>query len=217
MKILNGKGIFALLLTVMLGVSTSVSAYPLLTFNAINDGTGTSGLSFDSVTNELSILGTLTGSYDIATPVNFDGSSVVLTATFDAATGAVESSGYTFAGFNAGSLSIIDGDTTTLLDGSLTNLFMYGVTNDDQATLVADFGVADGSLSSEFQNIADLFALELNLSTLFNATIFESRFTADVYGTVSSDAVSVPEPGVLFLFAAGLLMLGFTSSRKTIS
>ncbi len=219
MKILNGKGIFAILMTLMLGVSTSVFAYPLLTFNAVT-GTGSDGLIYDGATGQLSILGTLTGAYDIATPINFDGSSIVLTAYFDTAVDDI-SSGYTFAGFTGGNLSIIDGDAaaTTLLDGSLANLLMYGATGDNQATMIGDFAIATGTLSSEFQSIADLFALELNLSTLFNADIFQNEFgfIGDVYGTVSSDAVSVPEPSVLFLFAAGLLMLGFNSSRKTIS
>ena len=207
MKILKG-----ILMVLMLGVAASVSAYPLLTFNAVT-GTGNDGLSYDATTRELNILGTLTGSYDVTAPA-LENSSVVLTASFDAALN--DASGYTFAGFSGGTLSIIDGDaTTTLLDGALTNLLMYGETDTTNATMIGDYVIASGSLSTEFQNIADLFALELNLSGLFNSTIFESAFTGDVYGSVSSDpvSVSVPEPGVLFLFAAGLFMVGFTSRR----
>lgn len=211
----NRKGMFIALMALMLGISTSISAYPLLTFNA------TDGLAYSSGLGSLRIEGTLTSSLDV-TPPTLLNSSVVLTATLASASDTTYA-GYTVANFNNANLSIIDGDLagTTLLDGDLTNLMMYGLTNSDsrQASMVGTFTNFTGSLSSEFVDPADFFALELNLSQLLNSALFYtegSSLAGDVYGKVSSATVSVPEPGVLLLFGAGLVMLGFTSSRKII-
>jgi len=207
------KGIFIALMTLMLGISTSISAYPLLTFNAVD------GLSYSS--GSLRIDGTLTSSLDI-TPPTLANSRVVLTAALTSASD-TSYAGYTVANFNNANLSIIDGDSagTTLLDGDLTNLMMYGLTNSDsrQASMVGTFTNFTGSLSSEFLDPADFFALELNLTQLLNSALFYTEnisLAGDVYGRVSSAAVSVSEPGVMLLFGAGLVMLGFTSSRKII-
>lgn len=208
----NRKGIFIALMTVMLGISTSISAYPLLTFNAVD------GLSYSASTGSLRIEGTLTSSLDV-TPPTLLNSSVVLTATLASANDTTYA-GYTVANFNTGNLSIVDGNgTTTLLDGDLTNLMMYGLTNSAsrQASMVGAFTNFTGSLSGEFLDPADFFALELNLTQLLNSTLFYtegSTLAGDVYGRVSSAAVSVPEPSVMLLFGLGLAMLGFTSLRK---
>ena len=207
-----------LLFAALLGFSASVSAYPLLTFNALYDGQ--SGLSFDPVSGQMVILGTLTSSTDV-TPPTLANSVVELTADLLGVSDTTYA-GYTVADFDNAWLSILDGDgVTSLLEGDVAGLMMYGTTGGTSASMTGDFTNFSGSLMNEFQDPADLFALELNLSGVLNEALFSidtGGFTADVYGNLSSDFVTkVPEPGMLLLFGLGLAALGFSSSARRVT
>ncbi|MCW9024987.1 MAG: PEP-CTERM sorting domain-containing protein [Gammaproteobacteria bacterium] len=204
------KGIL-LALVISLSFAGTAAAYPLLTFNGID------GINYSS--GELVFRGELTSSTDITAPT-YENSLVLLTATLGTVSDTTYA-GYTVATFSTASLYILDGDgVTALLDGDLTDLMMYGITDNTsrQATMLGSYNITSGDLMSEFVNPADFFALELNLSSALNAALFAegSSFIGDVSGRLSSEAVatSVPEPSVLMLMSLGLAMVGFTKLRR---
>jgi hypothetical protein len=56
-----------------------------------------------------------------------------------------------------------------------------------------------------------MFAIELNLSTIFANDMFESDFNGDINGNLKSAAV--PEPQTLAILATGLVIFGFVRRK----
>lgn len=197
----------------MLLLAFNVAAYPLLTF----DG----GMNYNSETKLFGVAGTLTGAQDISSAPLLSGSTFQFAGLFDS------SSIYTnasitvakFIGLTGGSaplLQVIDGNSILLLEGELSGLVMGGANGSSTGALGATFNPTGGSLINEFAVGARLFALQLNLTTNFDITMFNQSFAGNVDGRLSAPAsVSVPEPGVLVLFMLGLGVLVISTRKKS--
>jgi hypothetical protein len=75
------------------------------------------------------------------------------------------------------------------------------------------FAPTGGSLLQYFSNPSDLFALTLNLSTLFGSTMFNYDFTGISNGNVTSRS-TVSEPGMVSLLIVGIGLLGISGWHR---
>ncbi len=107
-------------------------------------------------------------------------------------------------------LEIIDGDGFTLLTAKVDSLSLEGADGGTRGVIIGLLSATGGSLMSTFAG-SDLFALQLNLDTVFSDTMYNSDFTARVDGNIS---VPVPEPTTLALLGLGILISGFARKNK---
>ena len=168
--------------------------------------------NYDAITGLLTINAVLTGSVDIAPPPGLDGSSMTLSTSF----GSVSSAGGTTTGFfgsapGAPDLSIIDGNAVTLLEGEIMDLILRGEDGRDSGILAANFSPTAGSLLGDFADPSGIFALELNLTSVFGPGIFDEDFSGQADGRVTPGEAFppslIPEPDLLVLLAMSLLGL----------
>ena len=191
------KGVFFALGMVLF--SANVAAYPMLTF----DGK----LNYVAATGLLEINGALTGSSaDVSAPL---GSSFSVQGIFSGF--GVDTNGFLtvgeFSGVAGNDLEIAGG---SLLAGELSGLEMRGINGFASGVLNALFTPTAGSVQNLFSDPSDLFALTLNLTSVFDTAMFNSDFSGLVDGSLHSRALTVPEPGVVMLYFVGLfLLLGF--------
>ncbi|VAX11162.1 hypothetical protein MNBD_GAMMA25-1640 [hydrothermal vent metagenome] len=186
----------------------SVSAYPMLSF----DG----GMFFDSTSDQFGIQGGLTGAYETSSAPVLAGSSFQLNALLSSATSTADFTVGEFTGIaGISDISIYGGDSTLLLEGELSGLQMGGANGSDMGILVGMFNATGGSLLGDFATTSDLFALELNLTTVFGLGMFEQSFSGLIDGNLTSQgSVSVPEPGMLVLFVLGLGLMMIATRKK---
>jgi hypothetical protein len=194
-NIIKGFGLALALIT------TSAHAIPTLFF----DG----DISYDQTTGLLSVSSVLTSTFDIAPSPTILGSSLDFTTLLSAVDSS--NSNYTVGlfGTTAGTdLSVVDGDSNSLLTGNFSELTMKGGNG-------LDFGLVTGTLDADGGTLQDMFdignliALEFNLSTSFSTTMFDYSFDGLIDGRI--EGASVPEPTMPALLALGILLIGFVN------
>jgi len=178
---------------------TSAYAVPTLFF----DGT----ISFDSASGEILVSSELVDSIDIAPAPNLTGSSMNFSALLSSvdATSPYFTVGL-FAGVAGDDLSIIDGDLNTLLTGEFLSLQMKGGNGRNSGLITGVIDATGGNLETEF-GTSNLIALQLNLTSSFSATMFDSDFSGDIDGRVVGEEI-VPEPAVISILGLGLAFIG---------
>ena len=202
------KTIMRCLMGIVLAIaSTYGHAVPILYFDGSSDYDATSGL--------LTINAGLTGTDGIAPPPTLAGSSLSIQASFVSAS-SVDSitTGWFDSAPGSPDLSIIDGGATTLLEGEILDLLIKGPNGLDFGVLAANFTPTAGSLLGDFTDPSGIFALELNLTSVFSPAMFESDFSGQTDGRVTTGAAippsEIPEPGIFALLALslGLVVMG---------
>ena len=194
--------------------ATSAQAIPTLYF----DGT----INYAANTTELSVSAALTETTDITPAPVLDGSTMVFSALFDyveSISGGCMFCGTSIKGhFNGDAdiavndLEIIGGDGTVLLTAKFDSLTLEGAVNGDRGEIIGLLDATGGSLMSMFDG-SDLFALQLNLNTVFTTAMYDTDFNGNVDGNITG-ANSVPEPSILALLGLGFLLAGFARKPK---
>ena len=165
--------------------------------------------NYDAGTGMLTIDAVLMGSIDIAPPPVLSGSSMTLSALFSSENSSDGiTSGFFGTALAVPDLSIVDGGAITLLEGDILDLLLTGADGLDFGILAGNFSPTAGSLFSDFTDPSGIFALELNLTTVFGAGMFDENFSGQSDGRVSvGEAVppdlfppsGIPEPDTLVL------------------
>ena len=186
----------------LLGLATAANAIPTLTFGG--------SVTYTSSSQLLTLDGTLFSSQSIFSPIDFSSSNISLSTTL---TSTFSGSGITIGTFGSGTVSITD-NTGDLLTGSFNLAQMGGLNGGNQGALTLIFSPASGSLLQYFSNPSDLFALTLNLSTLFGANMYNFDFSGSANGNVTSRTTNVSEPGIVSLLVVGLGLLGISGWHR---
>lgn len=194
-------------------VAGSANAVPTLLF----DGT----ISFDSSSRILSVTSSLTSTIDIASNPDVAGSSFAFSARLDSVDPATT---YTqsYYGSMGNDLSVTDGNGNLLLTSDFSNLFMVGSSDRNDGMMLGILQSTGGMLEG-FYDLGNLVAMEFNLSTPFNATMFDSDFSGNINGsligrsnptlTATLGSVAVPEPAIVAILGIGLLLIGLGQIR----
>lgn len=203
---------FTTTIGLILALTTSISqAVPTLLFNGqINYTAGTTTLG----TNTLSVTSELISTQDIFPAPNLNGS-----LNFDAAL----LSSYFGFGINVGSFGTIVGQdditikdaggVNTLLTGNFTSLVMSGNDNDVSGSITGELVSTGGSLATEF-GTGNVLALQFNLNTTFNSSMFDSDFSGLINGDIRGQATAVPEPSLIALLSVGILFIGYAGKKS---
>ena len=166
-----------------------------------NDG-GTYSLGVLSVSDNADIV----VEYDTA-QVTYVGGTFTLTASLSLD----NSSGGVVSGFfTGGTLSVLDNESQSLLNGTLVTLRLDEVVN--QPDLLAGSGgfeVTGGSLASAFGDIGDIVQIVFNVSPPG-----VSDFSDDFSGLSSITLCPIPEPTTVTLLVTGVLALGVRRRRR---
>jgi hypothetical protein len=186
---------------VLLGLASVAHAIPTLSFGGTVDYTASTGL--------LTLNGSLLSSNSIFPQPDFSTSSITLSTTLSSS---FSYNGVTVGTFGAGTVSISD-STGSLLTGAFNLAQMGGLDGGNQGSLSLVFAPTGGSLLQYFSNPSDLFALTLNLSTLFGSTMFNYDFTGISNGNVTSRS-TVSEPGMVSLLIVGIGLLGISGWHR---
>lgn len=190
-----------LMCAVLVGFSSMAHAVATLSFGGTIDYTSSSGL--------LTVDGALTGTQSIIPAPDLASSYVQLSTTY---LNTINSNGVTVGSFGGGTITV--GDISgALLIGSFSAAQMGGLDGGNQGSLTLTFSPTGGSLMTYFSNPSDLFALTLNLSSNFGATMFGSDFSGVGNGNITS-RTAVPEPGVLSLLIVGVGLLGVSGWQR---
>lgn len=187
--------------TVLLGIASVANAVPTLTFGGSIDFSATSGT--------LTLNGQLLSSQSIFPTPDFSSSSITLSTSL---TSTLNSNGVTVGTFGAGTIDVSD-SSGNLLTGSFSLAQIGGLDGGNQGALSLVFSPTGGSLLSYFSNPSDLFALTLNLSTLFGSNMFLSDFSGIGNGNITSRS-TVSEPGMVSLLIVGLGLLGISGWHR---
>ncbi len=194
-------------------VTSTAQAIPTLFF----DGS----INYNSTSSELAVSGTLTESIDVTPALVLLDSTLVFSAFFDnleSISGGclfcLNSTKGNFIG-NADALindlEIIDGEGNILLTAKFDSLSLEGIDGGDRGEVIGLLNATGGLLMDTFGE-SDLFALQLNLDTIFSSTMYDLDFAGRVDGNI--EAHSVPEPTSLALLGLGFLIAGFTRKFK---
>ena len=189
--------------------TTSAQAVPTLYFN------GTIG--YDAASTRLSVISDLTGTADIFPAPPLQGTlsfDVDLISTFFG------------SGFNIGSfttisgqddITVLDANSTVLLTGNFSTLTMSGSDNSDSGTIFGDLTSTGGLLAAEY-GLGNILALQFNLNTTFNSTMFNHDFAGLIDGNIQGqNVVKAPEPPLLALLSMGALLIAFAGKKSRTS
>lgn len=210
------KNITTIIGLALILAASAAQAIPTLYF----DGTINYVAGTNPGTGDLSVDAVLTQTTDIApVPATID-STMVFSAFLDSIESlsggcffCADSTKGNFIGSAdalTNDLKIVDGDgTTTLLTAKFDSLSLEGADGGTRGVIIGLLSATGGSLMSTFAG-SDLFALQLNLDTVFSDTMYNSDFTGRVDGNISS----VPEPTTLALLGLGILIASFTRKNK---
>lgn len=200
------KSITTIIGLALILATSAAQAIPTLFF----DGT----VSFDAGTGELSVSSVLTETIDVTPAPTIPGATMVFSAFFvDVEPITATSTKGNFVG-SAGpldDLTIFDADGTELLTAKFDSLSLEGVNGGETGEVIGLLSATGGSLMSTFAG-SDLFALTLNLDTIFSIDMYRSDFAGRVDGNIK--ARSVPEPTSLALLGLGILITGFARKNK---
>ena len=185
-------------------VASSAHAIPTLFF----DGT----INYDSTTGRLTVSSILIDTFDINPAPSLTGSLNFETQLIDdfAGFGLVIGAFGTVEGQD--DIQVLDASSAELLTGNFSDLTMSGDDGSDNGTITGMLNSTGGSLESLF-GIGNLIALEFNLSSIFNATMFDTNFSGHIDGRIQGESVAVPEPTALVLLSLGVLLVGFANRR----
>lgn len=189
--------------TVLMGLASVANAVPTLTFGGTID--------YAASTSTLTLNGALLSSQSIFPAPDFSTSSITLSTSL---TSTFSSNGVTVGTFGAGTVSISD-SSGSLLTGAFSLAQMGGLDGGNQGALSLVFAPTGGSLLSYFSNPSDLFALTLNLSTVFGSDMFLYDFSGIGNGNITSrTTTTVSEPGMVSLLIVGLGLLGISGWHR---
>jgi hypothetical protein len=199
------KSFFAIGLLV---VSSSVFAVPTLNFGG--------DLFYDAdgiFPADLNITGTLSGSNELSTAIDYGTSAFSLFADFISQI----NSPFTTTGLFGTSLvgddlQITDGTGLSkriLLTASVNELSLVGPNGFNLGNLTGSLAITGGLLAAELGGTGGLVAFNFNLTSNFGPDLFATSFFGNTNGSIEG---SVPEPMPLVLLSVGLI--GITLSRK---
>jgi hypothetical protein len=204
-------GIKPLFAASLLLVSFGSYAVPTLYF----DGS----FHYDSSTGLMTVDAVLNNAQDTSLPVTLATSSFGLTTQWLGTTlfGPVVEATFGSAGSSADDFLISDSDTSAaLLSGDIDNLLMSGFQGNSLGFLSGNLQATAGSLINDFFDDTSLFALQLNLSTVFSSNMFASDFDGQIDGNLTgiTGTTSIAEPSTLIIFTLGCIALIYTRSQK---
>ncbi len=161
---------------------------------------------------DLNISGALIPGYtDLSTAPNLATSSVILSADFLSASSDGTYTTGLFGTTPANDLLISDNfGLNTLLTGDISTLLLTGREGSNLGVLAGTLNITGGSLAGDFGGVGSLFAINFNLDTVFEPSMFDSDFFGITNGSIAK--VDVPEPMPLVLLSIGLL--GMTLTRR---
>lgn len=208
------KSITTIIGLALILATSAAQAIPTLFF----DG----AINYDAGTTELSASSVLTKTTDITPEPALSNSTMTLSAFFVDFETILSSGCFFCADSTKGNfvgdtdalvddLKIVDGDGLTLLTAKFDSLSLEGINGGDRGEIIGLLSATGGSLMSAFAD-SDLFALQLNLGTVFSDTMYNSDFAGRVDGNIK--AHSVPEPTSLALLGLGILIAGFARITK---
>ena len=203
---------------ILLLASSAVQAIPTLFFDG-DDATG-AGVDYSAASGQLSVSAALTASEDISPAPTLAGSTMVFNAYYynvENLTGGcffcAPSTKGNFLG-DADSmindLEIIDGAGTVLLTAKFDSLSLEGFNGEDRGEISGLLNATGGSLMSTFDG-GNLFAMQLNLNTIFSSSMYSSDFSGDIDGYIEAN---VSEPAPLALLLLGLVLTGFARRKR---
>lgn len=131
---------------------------------------------------------------------------------------------FTIAGFNADPVQPVvslylgtgSGGTsaTPVLTGTLSNLELTGQDGNNTGILTGELHPNGGSAFGYFSDPSDVIALNFDLTTNFNPTMYSSSFSGQINGQVQSQS-TVPLPPAIWLLGSGALALIGISRWRT--
>ena len=166
-------------------------------------------ISYSAASGLLTLDAALVGSNDLTDPALVTGGSLNLSAAFiaSASSGSVTTD---FFGTAPGmDFTVLGGDGSILLEGEFLSLALKGANGLDVGVLLAEATPTGGSALADFTAPSKLFALQLNMTSVFGASLFDSDFSAQADGRLAAiegePPAGVPEPREWALLIFGLL------------
>ncbi len=148
----------------------------------------------------------LTGTQDLPNASSLIGSSLTLQSWIVSDNSTAALSQATFGSTGSTDIAITGTGSSLLFLANVDTLLMSGANSASFGTLTGDILPSGGTLANQFSNPSNLLAIEFNLSSPFSVGMFNRNFSGAVNGSITSNAVSVPEPTTLALFV--ILLLG---------
>jgi len=111
--------------------------------------------------------------------------------------------------------SIVGGDNTNLLQGSVSSLSLSGLNGFNFGLLSGNLEPFNGALYDSFtSSSSSLLGLVLNLSTPLSSNVFNSSFSGSVNGSLTAVAVSESDSVWLLLIGFSILLGSKIISKK---
>lgn len=173
-----------------------VQAAPIIFY----DGT----VQYSATTQDLTVNATVTSVDTAAVSSDVLGSVLTFSANLD---GVADAGFFTNASFSTDPSAFSLDGADNYITGGIQNLTMSGVNYTNTGSLQGTIDLIAGTLLSDFESQAQLFAIELDLTNFISLNMFDSDFSGVLDGQI--DATPVPESVSLVLLTAifaGLLI-----------